>query len=146
MENIYPEIVKEKSDEELLTMVYHYRQWETDIFIEAESELKRRGILPDEIVLQKKMLIEKEHAELSTGRKADWAGQVLGWIGIFGILGIIIGYHHSFGKVKAKYTDKTYFKYDESSGENGRYTFYVALITHTLWFLNKFLTYLQYWF
>ena len=143
MENIYPEIVKQKSDEELLAMVYQDRQWETDILIHAEAELERRGILPEEIKIRKAALIAKEDTILSEGRESDWAGRVLGWVGIFGILGIIIGYHHSFGKVTAKYTNLSYFKYNESSRENGRYTFWIAIILHVLFLLNKFMIFMQ---
>lgn len=143
MENIYPEIVKNKSDEELLAMVYQDRQWETDILIEAEAELQRRGILPEEIKLRKTALIEREDAILSEGRESDWAGRLLGWVGIFGVLGIIIGYHHTFAKVMSKYTGKEYFKYNEQSRENGRYTFYIAVILHTLWFLNKLMIFMR---
>lgn len=145
MENIYPEIVKEKSDEELLCMVYQDRQWETDILIEAEAELEKRGILPDEIKLRKAALIEKEDAVLSEGKESDWQGRIFGWIGIFGILGIIIGYHHTFAKVMSKYTGKAYFKYNEASRENGRYTFYIAIIFHTLFLFNKLMIFLRYY-
>ncbi len=143
MENIYPEIVKQKSDEELLTMVYHDRQWEQDILIEAEAELQRRNILPEEIRLRKAALIEREDALLSEGRESEWAGRVLGWVGIFGLLGIIIGYHHTFAKVNSKYTGKEYFKYNDESRENGRYTFYVALILHSLFIFNKLMIFVR---
>ena len=143
MENIYLEIVKQKSDEELLAMVYQYRQWETAILIEAEAELQKRNILPDEIRLRKLALIERENILLSEGRESDWAGRVLGWLGIFGILGIIIGYHHSYGKVYSQYTGEEYFKYNESSRENGRYTLYIAMILHALFLLNKLMIFMQ---
>ncbi len=106
--------------------------------------MQRRGILPEEIKLRKAALIEREDAVLSEGRESDWAGRVLGWAGIFGLLGIIIGYHHTFGKVMSKYTGKEYFKYNEQSRENGRYTFYIAVILHTLWTLNKLMIFLRY--
>ena len=143
MENIYPEIVKEKSDEELLAMVYNDRQWETAILIEAEAELQKRNILPDEIKLRKTAIIERENTIFSEGRESDWAGRVLGWLGIFGILGIIIGYHHSYGKVHSQYTGKEYYKYNESSRENGRYTLYIALILHILFLGNKLMVFMQ---
>lgn len=143
MENIYPEIVKEKSDEALLAMVYHHGQWEEDIIIEAEAELDRRNILPEEIRLRQNAITAEEDGRLSEGIQADGPGQVLGWIGIFGILGIIIGYHHAFAKIKAKYSGKTYFKYNEVSRENGRYTFYVSVAIVVMWVVYHLLNYIE---
>lgn len=128
MANRFQQAVSEKSDEELLEMVYQFADWDTEMLAAVEAELESRKLLPDDISIRKQELIEEEDAVLSKGREASFAGQLFGWIGILGIIGLIIGYHYSFTKVRSKYTQKVYYKYDADSRDNGSYIFYVALL------------------
>jgi len=118
--------VRIKPDEELLKMVYEFDDWSPAMLSAVETELLKRNILPLDIHLKKQKLIEKEDIELSKGRKASVIGQVVGWITVFGFLGIYIGYNYAFSKVKSKHTGKEYFKYDPESRKNGSFLFYIA--------------------
>lgn len=128
MSNRFQQIVSEKSNEELLEMVYQFADWDAAMLEAVETELMSRNILPGDIANRKQELIEAEDAVLSKGKEASLAGQIFGWIGILGILGLIIGYHYTFTKVRSKYTQKVYYKYDADSRDNGSYIFYVALL------------------
>ena len=127
MSNRFQQIVNEKSNEELLVMVYQFADWDAQMLEAAEDELKKRQLLPDDIAARKQELIETEDAVLSKGTEASLAGQIFGWIGVLGILGLIIGYNYAFSKARSKYTQKQYYKYDADSRENGSYIFYTAL-------------------
>lgn len=127
MDNNYQDIVAGYKDEELLLIVYQFDQWDTGMSIAVENELKLRNILPDDLQLKKNTLIQKEHDFLLIGKEATFSQQFLGWIGIVGILGIIIGYELYFSKIKSRYTDTEYFKYNEESRESGRFIFYLSM-------------------
>lgn len=127
MDNNYQDIVAGYKDEELLLIVYQFDQWDTGMSIAVENELKLRNILPDDLQLKKNTLTQKEHDFLLIGKEATFSQQFLGWIGIVGILGIIIGYELYFSKIKSRYTDTEYFKYNEESRESGRFIFYLSM-------------------
>ena len=141
MENKFQTIVKEKSNEELLTMVYQFDEWDSEMLKAVELELQTRELLPDDITQRKKESIDKELEELTKGKEAGLAGQIFGWLGVLGIIGLIIGYNYAFSKSKSKYTGKEFYKYDEPSRENGRYIFYTSLIVFIIFFLYKLLTF-----
>jgi hypothetical protein len=141
MDNYYQNIVTQQSDEALLTMVYQFDQWDTDMLQAVEIELQNRNILPTDIASRKNELIYKEDKLLSIGKEATFPQQFLGWIGIVGFLGLIIGYNLAFAKNISKYTGKAYFKYDDETRENGRYMYYISLsiiIVFTLYKLMNF--------
>ena len=140
MENKFQSIVKEKPNEELLVMVYQFDQWDSEMLIAVEEELKLRQILPDDIVKHKQEIIDNELSELSKGKEASLAGQIFGWLGVLGVLGLIIGYNYAFSKTKSKYTGEKFYKYDESSRDNGTYIFYTSLIAFILYFFYKLIT------
>jgi hypothetical protein len=127
MDNNYQDIVAGYKDEELLIMVYQFDQWDTEMLIAVENELNERNILPDNLQLKKNTLIQNEHEFLLIGKEATFSQQFLGWIGIVGILGIIIGYELYFSKTKSRYTDTEYFKYNVESRESGRFMFYISM-------------------
>ena len=89
--NSFIEIVKDKSDSELLTMVYEFDQWSPEMLECVEQELTKRNILPADISIRKQEAITLEDIQLSQGKEATILGQIVGWITIFGFLGIFIG-------------------------------------------------------
>lgn len=140
MQNRFESEVKEKPDEELLTMVYEFDAWNVEMLQAVEAELQSRQILPNDIALRKKEMIEEEAAQLAKGKEASLLGQVIGWLCVLGLLGIIIGYNYAFSKVKSKYTGQKFYKYDEDSRDNGSYIFYISLsvcILVTLYIIIK---------
>lgn len=136
MEN-FNEIVKNKSNDELLEMVYEFDKWSPEMLVSIESELANRNILPKDIKSKKQELIKLEIANLSEGKSASIIGMVVGWLTSFGLLGIFIGYNYSFSKVKNKYSGEQYFKYDETSRKIGFYLFYASIILSTLGLLYR---------
>ncbi|MEP6950171.1 MAG: hypothetical protein ABI863_12880 [Ginsengibacter sp.] len=133
------EIVKNKTNKELLKMVYEFDEWSPEMLLTVEEELGGRNILPNDIRSRKQQLIETEDAQLSAGKEASIIGLVIGWVTVFGLLGIFIGYHYSFSKIRNKYTGRQYFRYDENSRKNGSWLFYTSIILSTLGLLYKLL-------
>ena len=143
MENRFRETVSEYSDEYLLQMLHSPAQWEPELLLAAEDELEQRNLLPEEALIRRQQMIAREEERLSEGKPATFLQQFFGWLGIFGILGLIIGYDLYFSKVKSIYTDRLYDEYDSTSKENGRYIFFVSVITHSLFILFKVLPWIQ---
>ena len=125
--NNFKAVVEDKTNEELVRMVYGFDEWSPEMLSVVEEELSKRNILPEDINERKKELIEKEHTQLMQGKNASPFGQVIGWLTVFGLLGILIGYQYAFSKVRSKYTGKEYFKYNEASKRNGSYLFYTSI-------------------
>jgi hypothetical protein len=125
--NDFRETVQHKSNDELLKMVYGFDEWSPEMLKAVEDELSQRNILPDDINTRKQQLIEIEEAQLVKGKQASPFGQIVGWLTIFGLFGILIGYHYAFSKARSKYTGKEYFKYNETSRKNGSYLFYTSI-------------------
>ncbi len=143
MINDFTEIIKQYSNEDLLQMVYQFEQWDSEMLAAVEAELMVKNIFPEDISIVKMALIEKEDRILSEGKEATFSQQFLGWIGVFGILGLIIGYELAFAKTKGKYTGKEYLKYDEASRENGRYMYYISITIITAFCLYKFANFME---
>ena len=123
----FNEAVQSKSNGDLLKMIYEIDQWSPGMLAAVEQELLKRNILPADIGERRQKIIDAEGIELSKGRKASLFGQVIGWLTVFGLLGIALGYNYAFSKVRSRYSDKMYFKYNEVSRKNGKYLFYVSL-------------------
>src|SRR5436309_13966321 len=102
--------VKDKTDNELLSVVYEFDKWSTDMLNAVEQELTNRNKLSLDIGIKKQKLIEEEKLVLTNGREASLFGQIIGWLTIFGFGGIFIGYNYAYGKVRSKYTNEEYFK------------------------------------
>ncbi len=143
MENEFKDTVVHHSTEELITMVYQFDQWDAAMLLAVEAELDERNMLPDDILIKKNKLIQKEDEYLSLGKEATFPQQFLGWIGIFGILGIIIGNHLAFAKTVSKYTGKEYFKYDNPSRESGRYMYYISITIIVVFCLYKLANFME---
>lgn len=141
MENRFQASVSEKSNEELLTMVYQFAEWDPKMLEAVETELQNRNILPADISARKQELVKEEDEELSKGEPASLAGQIFGWILVLGFIGLIIGYTYAFSKTRSKYTQKQYFKYEPDARENGKYIFYASLAAITLEVLYMFVKY-----
>ena len=109
--------------------------WATYILYSQFNNKYYIGYSADDLEEKRDRIIAKEEELLSEGKEATFPQQFLGWIGILGVLGIIIGYELSFAKVKSKFTDKEYFKYDENSRESGRYMFYISIAIVIVFFL-----------
>ncbi len=137
MDEKFSPIVSEKTDEELLQMVYQFDVWDEEMLQHVEDELQKRGILPEDIQIRKNEIIRKEDLILSKGKEASTSGQILGWIGIFGILGLIIGYTYCYSKTTSIYSRKEYFTYNEDSREIGSYIFIISITTHALFLIYK---------
>ena len=94
--NTFDEIVQNKSNEELLKMIYEFDTWSPEMLASTESELAKRNILPNDIQLRKQELIELENVNLTKGRSASITGMVVGWLTAFGfwvfLLDIIIAF------------------------------------------------------
>lgn len=127
MINNFHETVKDKSNDELLKMVYQFDLWSLEMLEAIKHELAKRDILPNDINAKKHQLAEIEEARLQKGKEASVSGQIVGWLTVFGLLGIFIGYHYGFSKVHSKYSGKQYFRYDESCRKNGTYLFYISI-------------------
>src|SRR5688572_12095315 len=127
MDNNFIKTVKEKSSEELLSMVYAFDEWSSDMLRAVENELADRNILAEDVSIRKQELIDKDTARLEQGKAASLAGQIFGWLGVLGLIGLIIGYNYTFSKTKSKYTGKKYYTYDEPSRDNGSYIFYISI-------------------
>ncbi len=138
-ENNFEDMVKEFDDETLLVRVYQFDQWDPEMLQAMENELELRGILPNDMVAKKQQLIEEEDEILSEGKEATFPQQFLGWIGVLGVLGLIIGYNLAFAKNVSRFTGKAYFKYDEASRESGKYMFYISLTVIIVYTLYKLL-------
>lgn len=129
--------VKSKSNEELLKMVYEFDKWNGEMLTAVEQELAHRNILPADISSRKQQLAETEEAELSVGKEATLAGQVVGWLLVFGLLGMAIGYNYAFSKVRGKYSDKSFYKYNEDSRKAGRFLFIASIFVMAVLILAK---------
>lgn len=141
MINNFQEIVKGKSNDELLKIVYQFQEWSPEMLEAVEQELSKRNILPSDISEKKQQAAGNEKVQLIKGKEASLVGQIIGWIGVFGILGIFIGYYYAFAKVRGKYTDEQYFKYDESSRKNGSYLFYTSICLSVIAIFYKMITF-----
>jgi hypothetical protein len=124
----FTESVQNRSNADLLKMIYEIDQWSPEMLTAIETELSKRNILPAYIGERREKIVSAEDLKLSKGRPASLGGQVIGWLTIFGLLGIMIGYDYAFSKVISKYSDKMYFKYNEVSRKNGKYLFYTSII------------------
>ncbi len=132
MNDTFQSIVKDKSDKELLSMVYQFDHWDIAMLHAVEVELRLRNILPVDVEERRQQLVKEEDERLSKGTAASIGGQLFGWLGVLGLFGLIIGYNYSFSKVRSVYTGKKYYQYDEDSRDNGRYIFYTSVIVHSL--------------
>ena len=94
----FNELLENKSNDELLLMVYEYDKWSPEMLVSIETELTKRKILPNDIRSRKEKLMELEDGKLKVGRSASVIGLVIGWLTSFGLLGIFIGYNTAFQK------------------------------------------------
>ena len=133
----YLETIKDKSDQELLKMVYQFNAWNPQMLVAIEEELSIRKILPIDLKEKKENLMAEDNLLLTNGKQASLFGQVLGWLTVMGFIGIFMGYNYAYAKERSKYTDKVYFKYNEASRENGKNLFYTALVLGIIIILYK---------
>jgi hypothetical protein len=141
MSNQFTETVQQKSDDELLKMVYEFDEWSPGMLQAVETELSEREILPDDISARKQLAVTAEDEILTKGTEASLAGQIFGWVFVLGLIGLYIGYNYAYAKIRSKYTGKKYFKYDEPSRENGSYIFYVSIAALIVGFIYAIATY-----
>ncbi len=109
-------------------MVYQFDEWDVEMLKAVEIELEIRNSLPADVGTRRQQVINNEDELLSKGKEASIGGQILGWIGVLGLLGIIIGYNYAFSRVRSKYTGKKYYEYEVASRENGSYIFYTSVV------------------
>jgi hypothetical protein len=130
--------VKNKPDVELLKMAYQFDKWSPEMLAAVERELENRKRLPDDLSARKRQLVETERGQLSRGKPAGLFGQIIGWVTVFGILGIFIGYHYAYSKTTSKYTGEQYFTYNDTSRKSGTYLFYASLCFSAMAIIYKF--------
>jgi hypothetical protein len=140
MENSFTNIVKEKSSQELLTMVYQFSEWNADMLQAVQEELLERELLPEDVAIRRKEIVDNDTSNLEQGKAASLSGQIFGWLGVLGLIGLIIGYNYAFSKTKSKYTSKEYYTYDEASRDNGSYIFYTSLTIAIIYLIYKLAT------
>ncbi len=128
----FEDLLQNKSDKELLEMVYDFHAWSPEMLTSVEQELTNRNILPTDLRSKKESLILEEDSILKQGKQAGLFSQVIGWLTVFGLLGIFIGYHHAFSQERSKYTSQTYFTYNEASRQQGKNLFYASVLLTTL--------------
>jgi len=133
----FREAVTSKSNEELLKMVYEFDKWNAEMLTAVEQELAHRNILPADISSRKKQLAEAEDAQLSAGKEASPFGQILGWLTVFGPVGLVIGYNYAFSKATCKYSTKTYFKYNEETRKRGRFLMIASIFVMVVLILAR---------
>jgi hypothetical protein len=141
-ENDFAQQAAQFSDKQLLRIVYEFAEWDEEMQTAVQHELSMRNLLPDDVAARKAQVIERDDAILSEGKAATFPQMFLGWIGILGLLGLIIGYQLAFAKVTSVYTGKEYFKYDDDSRENGKFMFYITITLAGLWILYKLTRYI----
>ena len=146
MENNFEEFIASHTDAELLSLAYRFDALQPDIRPAAEEELRKRNTLPPDFEERKQLLISQEDEILTEGKQATFPQQFFGWLGIFGLLGLIIGYDLYFSKMISRYTGKVYPEYDEHSRESGRYIFYISILTHSLFILYKVVPWIERYF
>ena len=73
MVDSFQDIVKEKSDEELLIMVYQFDQWNSEMQEAVQSELAKRHMLPGDISIRKQKIIEIETEDLKRGERSKFS-------------------------------------------------------------------------
>ena len=122
------ETIEDKTDDELLNIFYNVNAWNSEMVEGVKKELTKRNILPTEIIIEKSVLEMEDNITLQIGKKAGLLGQIIGWLCVFGLLGIAIGYHYAYSKETSRYTEEVYYTYDEASRENGRYLFIMSII------------------
>ncbi len=125
--NSFKQSVENKSNDELLKMVYEFDQWNVEMLKAIEDELSKRQILPDDIIERRKSAIEMDETNLLAGKDASLIGLFIGWLLAFGTLGIFIGHHYCYSKTYSKFTNKKYFTYNESSRKKAAYLFYTSI-------------------
>lgn len=135
MQNEYESIVKNKNDDELLAMVYTLDMWNPSMMNAIQQELKKRGILPDDIAEQKKNIIEKEHEQLLVGKNASFLGLFVGFCGVLGIIGMLVGAHYYFSKTQSIYTQNIYYTFNEDSRYAGKLMLLISTIVSILAFM-----------
>lgn len=72
--------IKNKTDKELLELVYEFDKWSPEFLNAVESELIKRNILPVDIQDRKNKLIKQETSLLSRSREASAFGLIIGWL------------------------------------------------------------------
>lgn len=136
----FTDVVMSKTDEELLIMVYEVDKWGADMLNAVELELSNRNKLPPDIQVTRQQLIDQERILLEKGKEASLFGQIFGWLTVFGLGGIFIGYHYAYAKIKSKYTSATYYEYNEEVRRNGRNMFSLSLLLSSILIGYKILT------
>lgn len=136
-------LMNEHTDKELFSIMYRSATGDPEMTAAAEEELRSRNIFTDEIAVRRQVLIEEEDDILSEGFEATVPQYIFGWLGIFGVLGLIIGYDLYFSKKISVYTGKAYPEYDEASRESGRLIFFISVITHSLFILYKITPFIE---
>lgn len=136
----FKEIVSKKSDSELLEMVYELDKWSPEMLKQIKSELSKRNILPLDIEAHNQKLIQQENQELIVGKEASMLGLIIGWICVFGLVGIFIGYTYANGKIKSKYSDEQFYKYNDASRKKGKVLFNSSIILTILLIFYKLLS------
>ena len=74
--NPFSDVVKQKSNDELLQMVYEFDEWSPEMLGAVEIELHERDLLPTDISSRRKKMIDEEEERLKEGKEASMLGLV----------------------------------------------------------------------
>jgi hypothetical protein len=138
--NDFTSVVQDKTDDELLKMVYAFDEWSEEMLQAVETELAKRNLLPADVAEKRQERIVNEDIQLQHGKDGNGFGMVIGWICVLGLVGLFLGYHYAFSKTRSKYTGKLYFKYDAVTRKNGSYIFYASITVFVLAMFYKIAT------
>jgi hypothetical protein len=120
--------IKSKKNQELLKMVYQFDTWSPEMLTSIQSELSLRGILPQDIKEKQEQKIIAEENRLAAGKAGSPLVLLLGWVTVFGLIGLFIGYYYGYSKVRSINSNKHYYRYTESTRKDGKVLFIASII------------------
>ena len=129
--------IKNKTDKDLEKMLFEIDLWNPTVISEVEKELKLRNKFPLDYDEKIRMLKENENRILENGIPGSIFGKIIACIGVFGFIGIFLGLNYKSSKIKSRYTEIEYFKYDQKTREFGNYIYFISLILTVFGILSK---------
>jgi hypothetical protein len=132
-------VVRQKKNDELLTMVYQFDTWSPEMLQAVQNELTHRGILPADFIDRRQNLIEAEENDLSNGKDGSVLVLIVGWLTVLGLIGFFIGYNYAYAKTISRITGKKYFKYSADTRKDGRILMNTAIIAFIVILLYRIL-------
>lgn len=117
-------------------MVYEFDQWSPEMLDAVKLELNKRKIFPDDFEERKKSFLDIHDLQMSIGKDYSLVWMIIGWLSVFGFLGIT-GYNYAYSKKHSHLINKKYFIYNESTRKKGQILFFSSFILSALNLLIK---------